>query len=379
MAETDDRGLGTIGIIAIVLGALLVLGILGGGAALVLSRQGDDDVVTLRTEPLNTATAAFTPPMGTDTPVTSPPAVSGLQTVPAETAGLFGGTLKKASCDKAKLVAFLQANPGKAGGWAQTLGIPATGIPTFVTSLTPVLLRSDTAVTNHGFENGAVTSFPALLQAGTAVLANEVGQPVVKCYCGNPLTAAPQNMTKARYTGATWTAFRPGTMTVVQSSPATITNYVLVDVVTNQTFVRPASTDGAKDTAGGSPPASASPTTTPAPSTASPTPDTPSTAPSSAAPTGPAVEAGREAKAIELAKASLRACAAAVRTEGDFDSVLAKASFAAVPTGGAGTYRVTMTDTSGSFVYSVNVDSGAVTPVSGDAIQIAGNCPGVFG
>ena len=143
MADTNTapgprRGLGTGGIIAIVLGALLVVGIVGGGAALVLTRQGDDEVVTLQTEPLSTATAAFTPPMGTDTPVTTPPAVSGLQTVPAETAGLFGGTLQTSSCDKAKLVAFLQTNPEKARGWAQTLGISAAGIPDFVTSLTPV-------------------------------------------------------------------------------------------------------------------------------------------------------------------------------------------------------------------------------------------------
>ncbi len=377
MADSDERGMGTIGIIAIVLGALLVLGIIAGGAALVLTRESNDDVVTLQTEPLSTATAAFTPPMGTDTPVTTPPVVNGLQTVPAETAGLFGGTLDTASCDQAKLVAFLQANPDKASGWAQTLGITAAGIPTFVRSLTPVLLRSDTAVTNHGFDNGVVTSFPALLQAGTAVLVNEVGQPVAKCYCGNPLTAPPQNMTKARYTGPTWPSFRSGTMTVVQVSPSTITNYVLVDVVTNQTFVRPATTDGAKDAPRGAPPATASPIPTPAASTAAPTAPTPT--PSTAAPSAPGVESGRESKAMELAKASLRACAATVASGGDFESVLAKASFAAVPTVGVGAYRVTMTDTSGTFVYNVNVDTGTVVAVSGDALEVAGNCPGVFG
>lgn len=382
MADTNTapgprRGLGTGGIIAIVLGALLVVGIVGGGAALVLTRQGDDEVVILQTEPLNTAAAAFTPPMGTDTPVTTPPAVSGLQTVPAETAGLFGGTLQTSSCDKAKLVAFLQTNPEKARGWAQTLGISAAGIPDFVTSLTPVLLRSDTAVTNHGFDNGAATSFPALLQAGTAVLVNEVGQPVVKCYCGNPLTAPPQNMTKARYTGPTWPAFRPGVMTVVQSAPATIANYVLVDVVTNQTFVRPAATDGAKDSPRSAPPATATPTPTPAPSTAAPTAEAPT--PNTEAPSVPAAESGREATAIELAKASLRACAATVDSGGDFESVLAKASFVAVPSGGAGAYRVTMTDTSGTFVYTVNVASRAVVAVSADALEVADNCPGVFG
>ncbi|MDQ1306800.1 MAG: hypothetical protein QG671_2632, partial [Actinomycetota bacterium] len=51
----------------------------------------------------------------------------------------------------------------------------------------------------------------------------------------------------------------------------------------------------------------------------------------------------------------------------------------AVPSGGAGAYRVTMTDTSGTFVYTVNVASRAVVAVSADALEVADNCPGVFG
>ena len=166
-------------------------------------------------------------------------------------------------------------------------------------------------------------------------------------------------------------------MTVVQSAPATIANYVLVDVVTNQTFVRPAATDGAKDSPRSAPPATATPTPTPAPSTAAPTAEAPT--PNTEAPSVPAAESGREATAIELAKASLRACAATVDSGGDFESVLAKASFVAVPSGGAGAYRVTMTDTSGTFVYTVNVASRAVVAVSADALEVADNCPGVFG
>ena len=373
-----QRRLGAGGITAVVLGLLLVLALIAGGLVFLLTRGGDDDqVVTLQRVPLSTSTAAFTPPSGTDTEVVAPPAVAGLQTVPAQTAGLFGGTLNISSCDKAKLISFLAANPEKAGPWARTLGISAAAIPTYVTPLTPVLLRSDTAVTNHGFENGNVTSFPAVLQAGTSVLVDGNGTPVVRCYCGNPLTAAPQQMAKASYVGPTWPAFRPGTMTVVRSAPTKIANFVLVDVVTNQTFVRPAATDGTKDTPGNTP--VASPTPNPTPST--PTPDTPRpSAPTSAPAPVPSTsaESGREAESIELTKNKIRACAATVATEGDFESVLAKASFAAEPTELAGEYQVTMTDTSGTFVYKVNVDSATVTAVSADAVEIAGNCPGVF-
>jgi hypothetical protein len=45
-----------------------------------------------------------------------------------------------------------------------------------------VLLRSDTVVTNHGFANGCSTTIPAVLQAGTAVLVDDKGVPVTKCY-----------------------------------------------------------------------------------------------------------------------------------------------------------------------------------------------------
>lgn len=109
--------------------------------------MAEDGVVTLQTEPISTAIAAITPPAGTDTPVTTPPEVNGVQNIPADTAGLFGGTLDSSSCDKAKLVSFLQESPSKAAAWAQTLGITESGIPEFVEPLTPVILRSDTAAT----------------------------------------------------------------------------------------------------------------------------------------------------------------------------------------------------------------------------------------
>src|SRR4051794_41934788 len=53
-------------------------------------------------------------------------------------------------------------------------------------TLTSVTLRSDTAVTNHGFRNDRASPFESVLQAGTAVLANEYGVPRGRCACGNP-------------------------------------------------------------------------------------------------------------------------------------------------------------------------------------------------
>lgn len=372
----QSRGMGVGGILAIVFGALLALLLLGGLIAFLLSRLGGggEDVVTLQTEPLSTSVAAFTPPMGTDTPVSTPVRGSGVQTVPAQTVGLFGGTLNNATCNKDQLVSYLQANPEKAGPWAQTLGITPAQIPTYVAALTPVLLRSDTVVTNHGFENGKITTMPAVLQAGTAVLVNQYGQPVVKCYCGNPLTAAPSQLTQVKYTGPTWPGFQPGAVTVIQASTTVINSYTLVDVTTNQTFVRTAGTSGTADAPSGVEAPDTLPTA-PVP----PVPEPPVTAPTpTPAPTA-AAESGREAVAIDAVKNAYRTCSSAMGSTEGVEEVIAGASFTAAPTGAtAGEYSVTVSDSSGTFEYLVNVDTGLVDAVNADAQLVADACPGVF-
>ena len=67
------------------------------------------------------------------------------------------------------------------------LGIDPADIATYVGTLTPMQLRADTRVTNHGFVDGHATSLQSVLQAGTAVLVDDHGRPRVKCGCGNPL------------------------------------------------------------------------------------------------------------------------------------------------------------------------------------------------
>ena len=43
-----------------------------------------------------------------------------------------------------------------------------------------MILRADTAVTNHGFRDGQATELHSVLQAGTAVLVDDQGQPVAR-------------------------------------------------------------------------------------------------------------------------------------------------------------------------------------------------------
>ena len=65
-------------------------------------------------------------------------------------------------------------------------------------------------VTNYGYSNGVATPRQAVLQAGTGVLVDSTGQPVVRCACGNPLTApAAINLPAAQFQGARWDTFNP--------------------------------------------------------------------------------------------------------------------------------------------------------------------------
>lgn len=370
------RRLGGAGIAAIILGGLLAVLLIAGVGFFVVSKIFNADTVTLQTEPLDSTVNAFTPPVSADAPIT-PATTAGVQTVPAATAGLYGGTLNQTSCDKAKLVAYLQANPDLAAAWAGVLGISAAQIPAYVAPLTPVLLRSDTAVTNHGYEKGKATAFPSLLQAGTAVLVNEFGVPVVRCYCGNPLTAAPSQIGKLKYQGPTWPTFQPGNFTLVQQSVTVITNFTLVNVVNGEQFERPAGTDGASDVAPTAAPAPAATTAAPAPA---PVP-VPVPVP---VPEPVYTEGGRESEAIGLVISAVDTCTRqALGPATDYVPIGSDpdVSFEAYPTGaGAGLYHVTMyvASAGSSYGWTVNVNTGSVTAADEGSAGIEMECPGVF-
>jgi hypothetical protein len=61
-------------------------------------------------------------------------------------------------------------------------------VAAFVAGLTPVVLRGDTAVVDHGYRDGRAVPARAVLAAGTAVFVDGHGVPVVGCRSGDPLT-----------------------------------------------------------------------------------------------------------------------------------------------------------------------------------------------
>jgi hypothetical protein len=143
--------------------------------------------------------------------------------------GLYGGTRNTACCVVEKQIEALQAEPAKNKAFASVEGVQPTAVPAYLRSLTPVQLRMDTRVTNHGYRGGAATSYQAVLQTGTAVLVDGQGVPRVRCACGNPLTPAVAQQTVPRRTGDTWASYRSQNVVVVLPASTTVAVFVLYD------------------------------------------------------------------------------------------------------------------------------------------------------
>jgi hypothetical protein len=269
------------GITAAVAALILVLTqVVGGDGGSDLPDRADE----IRLEPVNyTPPDAFTESVaeGPSTPGPEPfpvePAPTGtIRSAPAGTVGLFGGSLRQSSCARGRLVDFLERDPVKARAWVGALNADPTlswsggrrlepfQIRDYVFELTPVILRTDTWVTNHGFSGGGATRgfsggratpIQSVLQAGTAVLVDAYGIPRVKCYCGNPLL--PPRRFRPVYRGPRWPGFDPGKVLVLTRPPRIIDVFVLTNVQTGGPIRRPPGTDGGDDSTG--------PTTGPSP------------------------------------------------------------------------------------------------------------------
>jgi len=252
------------GVVAVIVAVVVIIVVISGGSKKSSAGGGEiflEPVASSGANPF-TASVSKAAPVSTEVPLTSPalpsPAITaaaastptaatGLVSYSGATPGLYGGTRHISTCDTAQLISFLQQNPDKARAWAGVEGIAPSDIPAYVATLTPVLLRADTRVTNHGFDNGHATTYQSVLQAGTAVLVDRYGVPRVRCYCGNPLTE-PVPVTQApSYTGPKWPAFQPTTVVVVAPAPQPQTVIVIVDITTGAPFARPVGGTGATD------------------------------------------------------------------------------------------------------------------------------------
>ncbi|MFC1429215.1 DUF6777 domain-containing protein [Streptacidiphilus sp. N1-3] len=242
---------------AAVAAVAIVLAVVLGGKS---SKPEATSTQALALQPVNDAgPAPFSPSVAKTaaTPTPTPSAPSGsagvssgtgtASTVQGSAVGLYGGSEHLSSCDVAQLSAYLTAHPDKGRAWAGVEGIPQSSIPSYLKSLTPVVLRVDTRVTNHGFSNGAATSFQSVLQSGTAVLIDAHGLPKARCACGNPLSPPVQTSTPPSYTGTAWSSYRPSNVVIVEPAVVQITVIVLYDPTHGTWFNRPIGSHGGSD------------------------------------------------------------------------------------------------------------------------------------
>ncbi|MFI9273040.1 DUF6777 domain-containing protein [Kitasatospora sp. NPDC052896] len=171
----------------------------------------------------------------------------GSRSVDGGTAGLYGGTERLGSCEVAKLTDYLVGHVDKAHAWAGVEGVRVGDIPFYLGRLTPVVLRSDTRVTNHGFADGLATGFQSVLRAGTAVLIDNRGLPRVRCACGNPLLPPAVPSGPVTFTGPAWPGFRVDELVTVVPAGAPVTAFVIRDRSRGSWFSRPVGGSGGDD------------------------------------------------------------------------------------------------------------------------------------
>ncbi len=217
----------------------------GGGDGEVFLQAADKSGPDPFTE--STATDSSTPPETPSATPTRTEPTNVTRAVDGSAPGLYGGTRNVAGCDVEKQIKFLRANPAKNDAFAAVRGISSSDVPAHLRALTPVQLRMDTRVTNHGYRDGAATSYQAVLQAGTAVLVDDRGVPQVRCACGNPLKPPVALKTTPKPRGDSWPSYRPQNVVVIERSTVIINVYILYDPDRDDWFSRPSGDTGEKD------------------------------------------------------------------------------------------------------------------------------------
>jgi hypothetical protein len=235
----------------------------------------------------STATKSSAPPVSASP--TGSETANAVRGVDGGAPGLYGGTSNVSSCDVERQIKALGAAPAKNQAFASVAGVQPSGVPAYLRALTPVQLRMDTRVTNHGYRDGAATSFQAVLQTGTAVLVDGHGVPRVRCACGNPLTPPVAQQTAPKRTGDSWASYRPQNVIVVTPAPQIINIFVIYDPDHDDWFARYHGDTGGRDHPTPPPVNPPSPSVTLSPPT-SPSSSSPSNSPSPcvSSPTGTA-------------------------------------------------------------------------------------------
>jgi len=220
-------------------------------AAVIVIRSGDDEPAAgplptpnaVRLEPVTyTSPAPFTTSVATmdlsglsgqvsASVSTELPAPTG--SVTGDAALLYATSAAKPACDKAKLAQKLRDDAAVGTAWATASGVEPDAIESLLATLTPVVLRADTAVTNHVYTAGEADSYQSVLEAGTPVMVDPTGLPRVQCSCGNPLLA-PEASRPTKTDGERWKTFDAAAVVSVGPAPAPVPSFQTVDLDTSK-------------------------------------------------------------------------------------------------------------------------------------------------
>ncbi|MFC7449039.1 DUF6777 domain-containing protein [Rhodococcus daqingensis] len=148
--------------------------------------------------------------------------------VPGDRVGLYGGSPDRVLCDRQRLVDDLEGDPTKVAAWSAVLDVD--DVRSYVRTLTPVLLRGDTRVTNHGYSGRRATSYQSVLEAGTIVLIDDRGTPRVRCARGSPLIDPYPGSEPAAEDP--WSGFDADRLMVVQPAQQPMAQVTVVDLMT---------------------------------------------------------------------------------------------------------------------------------------------------
>ncbi|MER6433084.1 DUF6777 domain-containing protein [Streptomyces sp900105245] len=281
-------------IVAVVLAVVFTRG--GGGS----SAKGGE--VFLQSAG-STGQDPYTPSTARQNSAAPEPAVSAMPTTGAANEvrgveggapGLYTGTKNVPACDVEKQITYLRADPAKNRSFASASGVQPSGVPAYLRSLTPVQLRVDTRVTDHGYRPGSGTAYQAVLQAGTAVLVDGHGVPRVRCASGNPLTPPVAQRATPKIVGQRWSAYSPARVVVVTPAARPVKVFVLFDTRHDDWIHRERGDHECRHDRHAQPPVLKNPWNAPRPSGSPTSPPNSSTSPSS--PSSPSSASPSESK-----------------------------------------------------------------------------------
>ena len=152
--------------------------------------------------------------------------------VPGSEPRLYGRVDRQAPCDLDGLIDHFDNRNELTEVVAGVLDVSALQLSSFLRSYVAVATTRDTFVVDHRLVDGAAVPSPAVLEAGTTVLIDDLGLPRLRCGSASPLTQpdAEDLVGDAEPVGEPWAGFDPSRLVVVVRAPEPLTRLDLAEL-----------------------------------------------------------------------------------------------------------------------------------------------------